>query len=65
MSRTSAKSAAAGAPAQSKHPDAAWLQRYGQHLGRLYEPSASLPPELDSLVRSLADRLASAGNRSS
>jgi hypothetical protein len=35
-----------------------WVQRYGQHLGHLYEPSAELPPELDHLVNAIARRLA-------
>jgi hypothetical protein len=33
---------------------AQWLKRYGQHLGRLYEPSPSLPPDLDDLVSAIA-----------
>lgn len=33
---------------------AQWLENYGQHLGRLYAPSASLPPDLDELVSAIA-----------
>lgn len=46
----------ASADQTSWHTDEAvqWLKRYGQQLDRLYEPSASLPPDLDELVRAIA-----------
>jgi hypothetical protein len=39
----------------SAREDAQWLKHYGQHLGQLFEPSGTLPPDLDQLVRAIAE----------
>jgi hypothetical protein len=46
---------AANAPRlAASSPDVQWLKQYGRHLGRLYEPVSTLPPDLDRLVRAIA-----------
>jgi hypothetical protein len=53
-------STAHGAPGarSASRDESAWLQRYREHLGRLYEPPAELPSELEQLVDALARRVA-------
>jgi hypothetical protein len=38
----------------SDREDAQWLKHFGQHLGQLFEPAGTLPPDLDQLVRAIA-----------
>jgi hypothetical protein len=38
----------------SAREDAQWLKHYGQHLGRLFEPPGTLPPDLEQLVSAIA-----------
>ena len=45
----------AGAPSADA-PE--WARQYGQELGRLYEPTTVLPPDLEQLVDALARRVA-------
>lgn len=42
----------------SAREDAQWLKHYGQHLGRLFEPAGTLPPDLEQLVRAIAAQAA-------
>jgi hypothetical protein len=52
-----AKEATNNRQAQQPSPardDAQWFEHYGRHLGRLYEPAETLPPDLDQLVSAIA-----------